>query len=49
VCGKPVSVKVQTSVAIGPSTFTKFKEAGICEDCYAKGKEAIPWAFSSEG
>ena len=48
VCGKPISVKVQTSVAIGPSTFTKLKEVGICEVCYAKYKEAIPWVFSSE-
>ena len=48
ICGKPVSVTLRLKVAFGYGQFTEAVETGICEDCYDKAKEVIPWAFPKE-
>jgi hypothetical protein len=45
ICGKPVSVTLKMSAMVGKAIFSEVKETGICEDCYAKAQEAIPWVF----
>lgn len=44
-CGKPVAVRLRVAVSLGPAQFAEPVEVGICEECYAKGQEVIPWAF----
>jgi hypothetical protein len=44
-CGNPVSVRITTIVSLGPDEVTEPIEIGICEDCYAKAQQIIPWAF----
>jgi hypothetical protein len=45
-CGKAVTVKVKTAVALGGSKFSPENETGICEDCWSKIRLNLPWLFS---
>lgn len=48
ICGKPVSVTLKMAVMVGTATFNEVKETGICEDCYAKAQETMPWVFPAK-
>ncbi len=44
-CGKPVRVRLKSSVALGESRFSPEVETGICEECWATMRKLLPWLF----
>jgi hypothetical protein len=44
-CGKEVTVKLKTKVALDGMQFSPEVETGICEDCWNSTRDNIPWLF----
>ncbi len=44
-CGKPVTVKLKMSVALGGGQFSEEYETGICEECWDTIKQHYPELF----
>jgi hypothetical protein len=42
-CGKPVTVRLKSSFALGESRFSEEREPGICEECWRAITEQFPW------